>query len=530
VTRRWISLLALLLLAISACANGGDGTKAAPDGTTTGPTDLTTALLAIERGPRYKQSDWAYLVLDQKTGEVLTSQDPVRMFDPGSTMKTFAVSAALEHYGNDYVFRTPVYRVGSQSGNILNGNLVLVGSGDLSFGLRKQPDGSLYYENLPELDHSYATVGLPGAVEPPGDPLSALNELAAAVKAAGITRVNGDVVIDDRLFTPHNYPDGLVSPIWVNENLIDIEVTPGSTAGQATTINWLPKTASYTVETQATTVDPKETTALDVTEPMPGHLVVTGKIAAGKTPTLVVKEIADPAGFARTALIEALQRAGVAVTATPTGPNPASLLPAKDSYPPADKLGEHVSATLAAYVKLIMKVSYNRGADLMTCLAAVKTGSTDCEQGLVAEVATATARGVSKDQVFPFDGAGSDDKSRVTPTALATFYKQAIQEPYANALSDSLPILGKDGTLANVLSDSPATGKVRMKTGNRVVGTAADQIIVLGNSLAGYIEAKSGRQLTFMVGVSNAPIATPAEFEQVTSDQAKMAAAIQQAF
>lgn len=219
------------------------------------------------------------------------------------------------------------------------------------------------------------------------------------MKAAGITRVNGDVVVDDRLFTPRTYPDGLISPIWVNENLIDIEVTPGSAAGQAATIAWRPMTASYTVETE----------------------------------------------------------------------------------------------------------------------------------GLVAEVTTATGLGVSKDQVFPFDGAGSDDQSRVTPTALATFYKDATGAPYGTALADSLPILGKDGTLANVLTDSPAAGKIRMKTGNRVAGTPADQIVVLGNSLAGYVEAKSGRKLTIMVGVSNVPIATPAEFEQVTADQARMAA-IQQAF
>ena len=538
-SKRWTVLLALLVLGISACTNGGGGATAASGGSTagtpasgatTGPADLTRALLAIEQGSRYRQSDWGYVVLDQKTGEVLASQDPVRMFDPGSTMKTFAVAAALENYGSDYVFRTPVYRVGTQSGDTLNGNLVLVGSGDLSFGLRKQPDGSLYYENLPDLNHSYATVGLPGAIEPPGDPLSALDELAASVKAAGITRVNGDVVIDDRLFTPHNFPDGLVSPIWVNENLIDIEVTPGSAAGQATTIDWRPKTASYTVENQATTVDAQQTTALHVTEPTPGHLVVTGKIAAGNKPTLVVKEVTDPAAFARTAFIEALQRAGVTVSANPTGPNPAALLPAKDSYRAADKLGEHVSANLAAYVKLIMKVSYNLGADLMTCLAAVKTGSTDCEQGLAAEVKTATSLGVSKDQMLPFDGAGGDDENRGTPTAFATFYKQATGAPYGKVLYDSLPILGKDGTIANVLPDSPAAGKVRMKTGNRVASTAAGQIIVLGNSLAGYIEAKTGRQLTFMVGVANVPIATIAEFEQVTADQAQMTAAIQQAF
>jgi hypothetical protein len=46
---------------------------------------------------------------------------------------------------------------------------------------------------------------------------------------SGISRVNGDVVIDDRLFTPFNgFPDGLISPIWVNENLIDALVTPGT--------------------------------------------------------------------------------------------------------------------------------------------------------------------------------------------------------------------------------------------------------------------------------------------------------------
>jgi len=231
--RTW--LLVPLLLAVAACTAGG-GVQAVADVSADGPPGLTTALLAIEQAPRYQQSDWGYVVLDRTTGQVLASQGPVRMFDAGSTMKTFAVASALDAYGGDYVFRTPVYRVGVQAGDTLNGNLVLVGSGDLSFGLRKQPDGSLSYENLPALDHSYATTGFPGAVEPQGDPLSALDELAASVKAAGVTHVNGDVVVDDRLFTPHTFPDGLVSPVWVNENLIDIEVTPGAAAGGPTTV------------------------------------------------------------------------------------------------------------------------------------------------------------------------------------------------------------------------------------------------------------------------------------------------------
>ena len=97
-------------------------------------------------------------------------------------------------------------------------------------------------------------------------------------------------------------------------------------------------------------------------------------------------------------------------------------------------------------------------------------------------------------------------------------------------LVDSLPILGVDGTLANVLTDSPAAGHAQIKTGNRAVGTSADQLILLGNTLAGYIHAASGRRLTTMIAVGNVPFASLADFEAVTTDQAKMVAAMQAAF
>lgn len=528
--RRWTLLIAALALVLSGCdsdtASSSSGSRAV-----VGPTSLTDALANVENLPRYAPSDWGYSVLDQKTGTVLAAQNADHYFDPGSTMKTYSVSTALRLYNPDYQFHTPVYRAGTVSGDALNGNLVLVGSGDLSFGLREQPDGTLYYENLPNIDHSYATIGIPGAVEPPGNPLTGLDQLASQVRASGITSVKGDVVVDDRLFTPYDgFPDGLISPIWVNENLIDVLVTPGNDAGQPTSINWRPMTATYTVDNRATTVAANGSTSLDVKEETPGHLVVSGTIAAGSTPRLVVAEVKDPAPFARTAFIEALQRAGVAVTATPIGANPASLLPAKDSYQAADKLGEHVSPTLAQYASLIMKVSYNRGADLMTCLSAVKAGSTDCKAGLVASVDTMTQLGLSKIAAYPFDGAGSDDQGRTTPSALATFYRAAVQASWGRTLFDALPTLGRTGTIANVLSKSPAAGKVQVKTGNRAAGTAADQLILLGNSLAGYIHTKSGRQITFMIAVDNVPLSSPEEFLQVTIDQARMVEILRQNF
>jgi D-alanyl-D-alanine carboxypeptidase len=63
-----------------------------------------------------------------------------------------------------------------------------------------------------------------------------------------------------------------------------------------------------------------------------------------------------------------------------------------------------------------------------------------------------------------------------------------------------------------------------------VVGSPSGQIIVLGNSLAGYAETKSGRRVPFMIAVGNVPIATPQMFETITADQVRMVVAVQQDF
>ncbi len=506
-------------------AAAGIPAAAGASSATSGVAKVVKAIDRIERQPIYRQSDWGYTIVDQGTGRVLASQSADKMFDPGSTMKSYSVSTALRMYGPNYRFHTPVYRQGTVAGGTLTGNLVLVGAGDLTFGLREQPDGTLYYESLPKVDQSYADE-LPGAVEPPGNPMAALDELAADVRAAGITRISGNVVIDDRLFRSFDgFPDGLMTPIWVNENLIDLLVKPGS-PGKPASIDVRPVTSAYTVDDRVTTVAAGKATNLSVSEPTPGTIEVTGQIAAGSPPTLRVWEVADPAAFARTAFIEALARAGVTVTAPLTGPNPSGLLPTKDRYRRADLVGEHVSLPLSQYAKLILKVSYNRGADLMACLAAVKLGSRNCERGMAAEVDTATGLGARPSEVIPFDGAGSDDQGRTTPSALATLLRGIPRTAYGPAFVNALPILGRDGTLANVLDHAPVAGHAQIKTGNRVVNNKAGQINVLGNSLAGYVETSHGHRLVLAIVVGNVPIRTPEAFEAIVSQQAQMIEAV----
>jgi D-alanyl-D-alanine carboxypeptidase/D-alanyl-D-alanine-endopeptidase (penicillin-binding protein 4) len=171
------------------------------------------------------------------------------------------------------------------------------------------------------LRHTYANTGLP-AIEVGNDPLTGVNDLAQQVAASGITKVRGDVIVDDRLFdTFFGWPDVSVSPaspIMINDNRIDILSTPAK-PGQAAQMDYRPKTAAFRVTSNVKTVKAGGATALTVTQPKPNIFQVSGTIAADAGPTLRIGQIPNPASFARTAFIEALQRAGVTVTAPPTG-------------------------------------------------------------------------------------------------------------------------------------------------------------------------------------------------------------------
>jgi PBP4 family serine-type D-alanyl-D-alanine carboxypeptidase len=492
------------------------------------PASVAAAIEQVTSKPKYAHSSWGFRVLDLATGEVLLDDAGSRMFIPGSIMKVYSTSTALQAYGPDHRFRTPVYRLGRVTEGVLGGHLVLVAAGDFSFGLRERPDGTLAYNSFPEIDHNYADIGAPGAaLVPNSHPLAALDELAGQVRAAGIRQVRGNVVIDDRLFdTYRDWPDGLIAPIWVNENVIDITTTPTS-VGKRATVDWRPKTAAVGVVSEVTTVA-GDAKPLTIDSPRPGIVRIRGEIAANSAPVLRISPIPDPAAFARTAFIEALGRAGVRVSAQPTGANPSPLLPHDTSYPASQKIGEHVSPPFSQFIKVILKVSYNRGGDLMVCLTAARAGSRDCKVGIGQEIDLITRHGVSRDSTVVFDGAGSVDDGRTSPADATTFLRSITDESWGSSIRGGMAILGVDGTQATNGVGTPAAGRVQLKDGSRVAaGPGGYQGIILAKTLIGYIEAASGRQLTFAAFLNDAPFLSFDDFTAADHDVAAIAVALQ---
>jgi D-alanyl-D-alanine carboxypeptidase/D-alanyl-D-alanine-endopeptidase (penicillin-binding protein 4) len=247
-----------------------------------------------------------------------------------------------------------------------------------------------------------------------------------------------------------------------------------------------------------------------------------------------VGEVQDHAAFARTAFIEALEKVGVAVSAKATGSSPSQLLPPEDSYRESDRVAEYVSPPLKEFTKVIFKTSHNPGADLMTCLVAVKAGSRDCEDGLKQEFELYTSLGVSPESTIIFDGAGSDERERTTPGAMTKFLRGVDGQFYGEAFRSSLAVLGVDGDIAQTQKDSPAAGRVQAKTGTRGVPTPTGQGLLTARTLVGYVEAESGRQLVIAIMVRDVPVSSLQDLlpmvETATADQGALAAAIQQGY
>jgi D-alanyl-D-alanine carboxypeptidase/D-alanyl-D-alanine-endopeptidase (penicillin-binding protein 4) len=224
-----LSALTVALASLSAC--GGEDSSAQP---------IPAEIQQIFDKPLYSKATWSLRVVDADSGEVIHDLRSDQRMLIGSVRKLFSVGLALEEIGPDHRFRTPIHRTGNVDGaGVLSGNLVVVASGDLAMGGRTNSDGSFAITNF---DHNEAN-SLQNAVLSAPDPLAGFDTLARQVKARGIARVDGDVVIDERLFEPFDFREEFnLSAMFVNDDVVDVTIAANGA------VDWRPRSAAFAVQ------------------------------------------------------------------------------------------------------------------------------------------------------------------------------------------------------------------------------------------------------------------------------------------
>ena len=526
------SALLLTCAATVLLANG----RAAQNSSTTVPSDIR----AVFNKPQYKNAVWGLRVLDGD--KVVLDLNPQRKFYIGSVRKVFSVGQLLNDVGPNHTFDTPVYRTGAvDRSGVLHGNLIVVASGDLTMGGRTNPDGSIAVSNW---DHNEAD-SLGNAILTKPDPLAGYARLARAVRAAGIKHVTGNVIIDDRLFTPFFFRDQFyVRPIFVNDDVVDVSIDPRGTPGSLAGMTTRPLSSALSVNNRLR-IGAAHTKASGKIDPeLPNCIgkrgctaAIAGTLPNGYKPPLTgmpmlvqTVRIVQPSNYARTVFIEQLRNAGVTVGAPAVQDNPVGLLPNQRAYRAADKVAQLTGMRYSQDAKLILKISYNIGADTSLVLLGVQHHANSMAGALAFERQDLKQHwGIAPSQYHFVDGSGGGETS-ATNGAVTKMLTELATSPASQAFVSALPILGVDGSLAfvkNFESDrslAGAAGNVRAKTGTYVDTTPAGTPLLKAQALGGYITTKRGHHLTFQLVVNNVPIKDLLDLTNVFQDQGTIAA------
>lgn len=372
-----------------------------------------------------------------RTGAILYARNADRLLIPASNAKVFVLGAALSRLGPAATFRTEALAAGPIDRGALRGALVLRGSGDPSL----------------------TSEGLWG--------------IALDLHAAGLRRVEGDLVLDDGLFAADQPPaagpgrnearpyGAFTSALTVNFNTLALEVAPGARAGDAARVALVPPMGTVVLENEVRTAPagsaagPLDVVVTSARSGGPPHVVrVRGRVPAGVPPRRIWKALADPLPLSGALFKETLARADISIagrTRIGHAPRGARVIATRESPP------------LAVLAREIGKQSSNLFAEQI--LKALDPATPRRTAGGLAQVrAWLAERGIGPEAVRLVDGSGLSRENRATAVALARTFREASRDPGAGAeFLSAFGVAGVDGTLARRLAD--LRGRVRGKTG-----------------------------------------------------------------
>ena len=304
VPRRSAGLLAPLVLALAA----GCATHVAPQSPASPPIsrgaveavrDLRTQLATVFDAPVMAHGAWGVHVRSLDHGDVLFDRNANRLMMPASNMKILTLAATAERFGWDHTFTTTLETAAPVESGVLRGDLVIKGGGDPTINNRDKRNEAVF------------------------------DQWAAALRAAGITRIEGRIVGDDDMFDDEGIGPGWAwdylaagyaapsGALQYNENGAQLVVAPGIAAGDPAIVQMSPGTG-LTIVNRVRTVAPTPEgarTAVTADRRIDGPVIeISGDIPLGVPPITQTVAVLNPTLYLAQAARDALVARGISVT------------------------------------------------------------------------------------------------------------------------------------------------------------------------------------------------------------------------
>lgn len=410
----------------------------------------------------FRTADVAVQVVDVRTGEEVWARNPDTGLNPASTTKVLTAATALSTLGPSYSFETRVLAsVPPDAAGVIAGDLIVVGGADPTMVVEK------------------------------------LWKLARDLELAGVTRVQGDLVLDESMFGPDHALPGwakardvergpayfpAVSALPLNFNTVALVIRPGAKVGAPAVVALETEAGEYVKldSSMTTTKDgyrPRITIERDVTAAATAFSVA-GSVPIDDRVRKYYRTVGNPTQYFGEAFKQLLADRGIEVTgglrlgvtqegdvelASLDSPPLTTVLMDMNKYS-SNFMAEHVLRTVGAEVE----------------------GEGTTAAGVRAVQKYLSSIGVDAGSYTIHNGSGLAKDASLPPSVLTAVLLDMAHDPrVGHEFVSSLAIAGKDGTLRRRLTDKPA--QVRGKTGT-LSGV---------HCLAGYLEADDGGLYAF---------------------------------
>ena len=428
---------------------------------------------------------WGISVISMADGSKVYERNGDKLFTPASNMKIYTTGVALDLLGVDYRWRTSVYANSKPdaSGRV-SGDLILYGRGapDLVASSKDENRGSLA-------------------------------KLADDLYARGVRSVTGNVIGDESYFRGDPLGDGWqwtdlqwyfgaeASALSINGNEVDINFVPASKAVGESTVRSSDAEGYVTVQNRmSAAVDSNARSTIGVHRGLSdNNIEVWGEFAPGSKGFGARLSVHKPALWAAKLFGRALKTRGIQVDGQTLSRD--SRVPQSQRFDPSHsvELAFVQSEPMSEIAKKTNKESNNLFAELILRTLGRERGELspspqgtgrergDDEAGLAVIRLWLERAGISTTRLALHDGSGLSRLDLVTPETSARLLLSFSKTNVGPVFRESLPIAGRDGTLAGRLKT--VTDSVSAKTG----------ALTYDNSLSGYLTTSSGQLFTFSI-------------------------------
>jgi D-alanyl-D-alanine carboxypeptidase/D-alanyl-D-alanine-endopeptidase (penicillin-binding protein 4) len=382
---------------------------------------------------------------------------------PASTQKIFTAIAVLDALGSGYRYKTEMGYTGEIKDSILKGDIIIVGYGDPSFGSWR-----------------YAGTKRSGI----------LGKLVAAVRAAGINTVNGNIMLDDSKFSYQPVPGGWIwedignyygAGTWGinwNENQYDLVLKPGDKEGDETTVLATRPVLLPALNNLVTTgAKGSGDNAYIYLPPYGASGFAEGTVPAGEKRFAISGSIPYPADVLGKELQDSLTMAGIKLQGSIVTGN--RLFNNKQTISAFNNsLFTYYSPALDSLVYWFLQKSINLyGEAFAKTIGYEKAGTGSTDRGVEVIRNFWQKNGIEKSSVKMMDGSGLSPQNRVTAAAEVAALQYAKTRPWFSSFYNALPMY--NGT--------------KMKSGT--IGGA--------KAYAGYQTSAQGTEYTFSIIINN---------------------------